>query len=425
MSGNNGVSEANQLVGIEISREYVKAIIVDPTTKTIVDYSESAIGPTKESSASSLLELTVNFDQLWSELLIQPQAQVSVSVGARHCGVGSGPEIDQWITSLEAQVGKRITRAGEPDTGVSYFPLKHVHELKLAFNSLEANMRLVELAPIAVSRLISSDNPCSVTMDSSIGWRARLHSGHVLEALAYPEGLETKKIQIEYHGQPISELKNLTGYSLAPKLTESGIDFEKVAVALGSTLGLIIQDSGSNLASGLDGSANFNEFRSIQSASTKTTQELKAIPSFPISEFNKQQSVAETSWPISAEIDAVVLDRETSLDALPVSDSKMASMSKIFEEEILDSQISLDSAQAPPMPDSDLLIANNTDPVLTKPPPLPLLKDSEVVEDPDLIKVRRINNNDLDELKNNQTIRLLVGLIGLVVVVILLFLVIP
>jgi|GEM_PF-6067637 len=353
MHNSNVKSDKNLVVGIEISRSCVRVVVLDQQKKSIVDYSQIPLESKKESSNSSFLYMASSLEEAWKELNLAKGVRVAIAVGTRHSGIGSGPQIEDWITSLESQVGKRISRAGKAEKGVSYFPLKHVHELKLAFGSLDANLSLVELAPVSVARVLGPNETCSITMDSSIGWRARLHSGYVLEALAYPDSLGLDRIQVQYAGKDPVDITNFSGVSISDVvLTKNSVEFNEIAVALGAALGLDVDINGHNLIEESVGKSEFSKLRNtpLNQIPTPDTQELKAIPSFPSAGFETDKS---TAWPISTEVDVVVAESPQALSGSLKLNTKTSNSDVSTNSELsLDEKISL----APPMPEKEALI---------------------------------------------------------------------
>ena len=236
----NGLTENTKspgFVGVELSRRLIRVAVLDSSATQVIDYveclTEDPISPEVTPNPASALSVA------WRKLKLNEFEgyKVCVSVGSKHSGVGSGPAIADWIDSLETQIGKKISQSGEPDKGVSYYPYKNICDIVSAFKEIGVVPDRIELAPISVARVLPAGSTCSIMVDSSIGWRARLHSGHVLEALAYPEGLDHRGVLVEMPGMESAPLENLVGIDIdSDILTRSRADVDILAIAVGAAL---------------------------------------------------------------------------------------------------------------------------------------------------------------------------------------------
>ncbi len=267
------------IVGIEVGRQLVRAVVFDEKSRTITAYADSANISLADSNAANPSHALVS---VWRKLQIgfSANARVAVAVGAKNSGIGSGPAIVDWIASLESQLGRPVVRAGEPDKGVSYFPESNLEAVLTSFDAIGVSPERVELAPISVARVLPKGVTCAVSVDSSIGWRARLHTGHVLEALAYPDGFNDQGVMVELPGAEATKLTKLTNISVASHIfKENNVDISSIACVAGAALGLLETKAIGNLKAS-DSDVAEDE---------ATTQKLKAVQGIPVS--------TDVSWP--------------------------------------------------------------------------------------------------------------------------------
>ncbi len=234
MAGFNSKVSAKS-VGLEISRNVVRACVLG-IDGALIDYAEAP--RLSSQNPDSLVGVDSTIRILWGELRLGRDVNVGVSVGSRFSGVGSGPEMHGWLDSLEAKIGQKVARVGTPNSGISYAPLLYIQEVKSLFVDVVNSVSLVEVAPISVARVLGYSMKASYEFSSSVAWRARVHSGVVLEAVASRHGSSTSFVQVTSTDGVARPIANLSGYYLDEKiLAQHSLTLSKLAVSLGAAIG--------------------------------------------------------------------------------------------------------------------------------------------------------------------------------------------
>ncbi len=241
--------EPTDLIGVELGRYSVCASILDSTGTQLLGYADNSILSAEDTYGgdSRFPNPGPAIAALWKKLNLDQisNPQVAVTLGVGHAGIGSGPAIEQWVDSLAVKISDPITKAGDPNTGVSYIPTRHLGTVMGTFQSLGVVPERIELPPVAVVRVLPAVEDYSVSVASGIGWKARVHQGQVLEAVAYPDGLGKEGIHIEMGGQPEVELSHLEGVQVpASLLADDRISMATLAVSVGVAKGLLTTGGG-------------------------------------------------------------------------------------------------------------------------------------------------------------------------------------
>ncbi len=241
--------EPTDLIGVELGRYSVCASILDSTGTQLLGYADNSILSAEDTYGgdSRFPNPGPALAALWSKLKLDGMSnlRVAVTLGVGHAGIGSGPAIEQWVDSLAVKISDPITKAGDPNTGVSYIPTRHLGTVMGTFQSLGVVPERIELPPVAVVRVIPAVEDYSVSVSSGIGWKARIHQGQVLEAVAYPDGLGKDGVHIEMGGQPEVELPQLEGVQVPSSLlADDRISMATLAVSVGAAKGLLTSGGG-------------------------------------------------------------------------------------------------------------------------------------------------------------------------------------
>ncbi len=237
-AGRIGPGPAPALLGVEIGRSHVRLALLDPEGKVLDDAIGAPImgGDTDEATAEVSISDTIV--AAVSRLGIAPGTplQVGATIGFPLCGVGSGPDLRNWLFELSADLGEPVVHVG--DHGVSYSPIRCLDFIDRVFRSASLRLDRVELAPVAASRTLGLLRSGSVTLGSGVAWSARILDGEMMEAYEVVDGAVDQVLHLVSNGvaRPV---EHLDGVFLDDGLCRSrGVSPASLAPAVGVALGL-------------------------------------------------------------------------------------------------------------------------------------------------------------------------------------------
>ncbi len=266
------------LVGIEIDRKSVRAIVLGSDASSVVRFAETSIS-TAQGESTALANLSDSIQSLWRELGLDlsTHVQAAVAVSHIHAGVGSGPSIESWIDNLGTDLGVNLVRVGERFEGVSYVPEELLDSIKESFEPLGVKPDRVELAPISAARCFEPKSTCSFTVESGVSWQARVHSGLILEAMVAEDPSEHNGVAIS-KGPDAGKVTSIDGLDLGHELLASlRVSMSDISVAAGAARGLVDRTAG-NLLEGTIGKP-----RTHRTKTTATKTQQQATSTQPIS----------------------------------------------------------------------------------------------------------------------------------------------
>lgn len=308
MDIDRNIAMSTKSVGIEISLNKVRICVLSPSG-VLIDFAEA---PRTSSSSDSVADISHSLETAWQRLVIEPGARVGVAVGAGYSGVGSGPAMNPWLDALENKICQKVCRVGSSSEGISYIPMACIQELKMVFENLGAHLSLVEVAPVAVARMLGNNGTGRMEFNSSVAWKTRVYKGKVLEAISSEILIESEEILVTGTDGLATILSNNSGYGLDESLlTANGLSVSKIGISFGSAIGVHSKSSKSNFVEVLDlRQLEIQQRRSIFAAPSMTTQELQVLPAAERTVAESLASVIaaseiDTSWPASSEVKAV------------------------------------------------------------------------------------------------------------------------
>ncbi len=185
----------SEVAGLEIHKTSLRMCVLDSSFEMVAHH-ELPLEPGRDVAVKSPYLLEGAVRTLWNHLQLSKGTKLGISFGSRYSGVGSGPSMHPWVDALQEKTGERIARVGTPATGISYMPMKYVQSLKDLAALVGADLGLVEVTPQSIVRMIRFQGTYALELDSSVGWRAKIVDGNVLEGIVKTAGLGGVKTTI-------------------------------------------------------------------------------------------------------------------------------------------------------------------------------------------------------------------------------------
>lgn len=239
MSGGRvGPGPAPALLGVEIGRSQVRLALLDPDGKVVDDAIGAPIVGGDADEATAEVSISGAIAGAVSRLGIIPGTplRVGATIGFPHCGVGSGPNLRDWLVELSLDLQEPVVHVG--DHGVSYAPIRCLDFIDRVFRSASLRLDRVELAPVAASRTLGLLRSGSVTLGSGVAWSARILDGEMMEAYEAVDGAVDEVLHLVGNGAP-RPVEHLDGVFLDDGLCRArGVSPASLAPAVGVALGL-------------------------------------------------------------------------------------------------------------------------------------------------------------------------------------------
>ncbi len=270
----------SEVAGLEIHKHSLRMCVLDSSFQMVAHH-ELPLEPGHDVGIESPYLLEGSIRTLWNHLELKPGTKLGISFGSRYSGVGSGATMHPWVDALEAKTGQKIARVGTPATGISYMPLSYVQSLKEVAGVIGAELGLIEVTPQSVVRMIRFQGTYALELDSSVGWRAKIVNGNVLEGIVKTGGLGGVATTIVDRDLGRLALSDPQVSSLLSEDVLPGELSETLVAAAGAAIGAATSSVRTNLAGVID----LREVVMSRSGDAKGVRAPSETPGIPTSQY--------------------------------------------------------------------------------------------------------------------------------------------
>lgn len=249
----------SDILGLEVGRSVIRGVLLDAAVTNVLDFAEVRLGPNSVASVESGSADCGTIGPVLHHLLEQLQDRggsilaAGLAYGPRWSGVGSGPELGQWLQEQAESLGQQFVHAGEE--GISFAPLGTVEGAKDVCRLVGLGLVRIDLAPVAAARVLTDPDLEVTTLGSGIGWRARLRNLEVVEAIERLQVTDDAPFVVRNAMGLLEPVRSFRRIAVPPELLVRGFDAAQLAVAVGAAVGVANRSPGDLLHGQLVGPA--------------------------------------------------------------------------------------------------------------------------------------------------------------------------